>query len=114
MATATKPAFSISLLHPKYWPVWLGFGLLAVIVTILPYKLQLWLGRSLGLFSMRFAKSRVHVAHRNLELAFPEMGQQEREAIVVENFKNTGLALFETGIAWFLARLAHQASCCLW
>ncbi|EIV8496177.1 Kdo(2)-lipid IV(A) acyltransferase [Vibrio vulnificus] len=101
MATATKPAFSISLLHPKYWPVWLGFGLLAVIVTILPYKLQLWLGRGLGQLSMHFAKSRVHVAHRNLELAFPEMGQQEREAIVVENFKNTGLALFETGIAWF-------------
>ncbi len=29
------------------------------------------------------------------------MSEQERSAMVIENFKNTGLALIETGIAWF-------------
>ncbi|MDB1122470.1 LpxL/LpxP family Kdo(2)-lipid IV(A) lauroyl/palmitoleoyl acyltransferase [Vibrio algarum] len=96
-----KPAFSIALLYPKYWSVWLGFGLLAFFVNILPYRLLLSFGRAIGKFGMRFGQKRVRIATRNLELAFPEKNQDEINAIVVENFKNTGLALIETGIAWF-------------
>ena len=44
----TKPPFQLSLLHPKYWGVWFGFGLLAFIVNVLPYRALLLLGRSLG------------------------------------------------------------------
>lgn len=95
------PPFSLSLLHPKYWGVWFGFGLLALIVNILPYALLLRLGRSLGRLGMRFGKSRVKIAKRNLELAFPEMPHTEINRIVEENFKNTGMALIETGITWF-------------
>ncbi|UPQ88078.1 Kdo(2)-lipid IV(A) acyltransferase [Vibrio sinaloensis] len=95
------PPFSISLLHPKYWGVWLGFGLLALIVNVLPYRLLYKLGRGLGRVGMRFAKSRVKIARRNLELAFPDMSDVEIERMVEENFKNTGMALFETGITWF-------------
>jgi KDO2-lipid IV(A) lauroyltransferase len=96
-----KPAFTLSLLHPKYWSVWLGFGLLALIVNLLPYALLLRIGRSIGAFSMRFAHKRVHIATRNLELAFPQKNAEEISHIVRENFKNTGMALIETGITWF-------------
>ncbi|MCG3739993.1 Kdo(2)-lipid IV(A) acyltransferase [Vibrio cincinnatiensis] len=96
-----KPAFSFSLLHPKYWGVWVGFGFLAFVVNLLPYPVLLKIGRSLGQFAMRFGKKRVRVAQRNLELAFPDMSQVEIEQFVVENFKNTGAALIETGITWF-------------
>ncbi|MFA0415213.1 Kdo(2)-lipid IV(A) acyltransferase [Vibrio renipiscarius] len=96
-----KPTFSFSLLHPKNWGVWLGFGLLAIIVNLLPYSLLYRLGRFIGHIGMKYGKSRVHVTHRNLELAFPDMSEQERQAIVEDNFKNTGLALIETGITWF-------------
>jgi len=41
----TKPPFTLALLHPKYWGVWFGFGLLALIVNVLPYRLLLILGR---------------------------------------------------------------------
>ncbi|KJY84123.1 lipid A biosynthesis lauroyl acyltransferase [Vibrio galatheae] len=95
------PPFSLSLLHPKYWGVWLGFGLLALIVNLLPYALLLRLGQSIGRIGMRFGKSRVRIARRNLELAFPDMEQAEIERVVEENFKNTGMALIETGITWF-------------
>ncbi|GAD80969.1 LpxL/LpxP family Kdo(2)-lipid IV(A) lauroyl/palmitoleoyl acyltransferase [Vibrio ezurae] len=101
MSKYDNPTFSIKLLHPAYWGVWFGFGLLAFIVNILPLALLLPLGRSLGQMAMPFAKSRVKVAKRNLELAFPDMPQHEIERIVLENFKNTGFALFETGITWF-------------
>ncbi|MBW3697616.1 LpxL/LpxP family Kdo(2)-lipid IV(A) lauroyl/palmitoleoyl acyltransferase [Vibrio sp. T187] len=96
-----KPPFTLSLLHPKYWGVWFGFGLLAFIVNVLPYQMLYFLGRNLGKLGMRLGKKRVHIATRNLELAFPEKSPQEVAHIVEENFKNTGMALIETGITWF-------------
>jgi len=50
---------------------------------------------------MVLSKRRVNIARRNLELAFPEKSKQENQRFVEENFKNTGLALIETGITWF-------------
>lgn len=96
-----KPKFSVSLLHPKYWIVWFGFGLLAFLVNLLPYTTTLNLGRGLGALAMRFTKKRVHIATRNFELAFPEKTPDEIQNLVKENFKNTGAALVETGITWF-------------
>ncbi|MFI3273687.1 LpxL/LpxP family Kdo(2)-lipid IV(A) lauroyl/palmitoleoyl acyltransferase [Vibrio sp.] len=97
----TKPPFTLALLHPKYWGVWFGFGLLALIVNVLPYRILLLLGRSLGSLGARYGKKRVAVATRNLELAFPDKPADEVAAMVSENFKNTGMALIETGITWF-------------
>ncbi|MGY2575653.1 LpxL/LpxP family Kdo(2)-lipid IV(A) lauroyl/palmitoleoyl acyltransferase [Vibrio sp. C8] len=96
-----KPEFSLSLLHPKYWGVWFGFGLLALIVNLLPYRMLLKLGHAIGAFGMRFGKKRVFIAKRNLELAFPDMSEEHIDKMVLENFKNTGMALMETGITWF-------------
>ncbi|WED26838.1 LpxL/LpxP family Kdo(2)-lipid IV(A) lauroyl/palmitoleoyl acyltransferase [Vibrio sp. DW001] len=101
MSRSIKPKFTLSLLHPKYWLVWLGFGFLALFVNILPYKLLYFVGRKIGQVSMKIGKSRVKVARRNLELAFPERTAQENQDFVEENFKNTGLALIETAITWF-------------
>ncbi len=99
--TVDKPKFSFALLHPKYWGVWLGFGLLALVVNLLPYALLLKLGRGVGKLGMRIGKSRVAIAQTNLKLAFPEMEPQQVEEMAEENFKNTGMALIETGITWF-------------
>ncbi|WP_295900061.1 LpxL/LpxP family Kdo(2)-lipid IV(A) lauroyl/palmitoleoyl acyltransferase [uncultured Vibrio sp.] len=96
-----RPEFTLALLHPRNWGVWLGFGLLALIVNILPYRILLLLGQNIGSLIMRFGKSRIHVATRNLELSFPDKPQKEIQILIKENFKNTGLALIETGIAWF-------------
>ncbi|MGB2078975.1 MAG: LpxL/LpxP family Kdo(2)-lipid IV(A) lauroyl/palmitoleoyl acyltransferase [Vibrio sp.] len=101
MTKHQPPELTLALLHPKYWPVWIGFMFVALLTNILPYKVQYWLGRGFGRLSMHFAKDRVKVARRNLELSFPDMPASEREHIVTENFKNTGFAIFETAIAWF-------------
>jgi KDO2-lipid IV(A) lauroyltransferase len=93
--------FSIKLLSPQYWIVWLGFGLLALLVNLLPYSMSLKLGHLLGALGMKFAKKRVAIARRNFELAFPEKSHNEIEHLVVANLKNSGAALIETGIAWF-------------
>ncbi len=101
MTKSIQPEFSISLLHPKYWGVWLGFGFLALMVNLLPYRMLYIIGRKLGQLSMKLGKNRVKIAKRNLELAFPNQSEEENQHFVEENFKNTGLALIETGIAWF-------------
>ena len=50
---------------------------------------------------MRLMKKRQVTINRNLELCFPDMSHQEREAILKDNIDNTGIALFETAMAWF-------------
>jgi len=54
------------------------------------------------LFSkIKVGKRRAAIARRNLELCFPEMSEQEREAILQENLRAVGMAIIETGMAWF-------------
>ncbi len=101
MSNDNTPEFSLSLLAPKYWPVWIGFGLLALIVNLLPYLLLYNIGRGFGALGLKFATKRVYITQRNLELAFPDKSKEEIEALTIENFKNTGFALIETAIAWF-------------
>ncbi|TKI07685.1 Kdo(2)-lipid IV(A) acyltransferase [Martelella alba] len=94
------PTFNHSLLHPRYWPTWMGIGLLYLIV-LLPYPLLYRLGTGLGRLSMRFLPRRVKIARRNLELCFPKSSPAEREALLIANFHSVGMGLLETGIAWF-------------
>jgi len=95
-----QPDFKISFLLPKYWLTWLGVIILYTI-SWLPYKFQLMLGRMLGRLIYKVGSSRTKVALRNLELCFPDMSAQERQRILKENFENTGIALFETGMGWW-------------
>jgi lauroyl/myristoyl acyltransferase len=50
------PKFSAALLHPRYWLLWLGIGLLWLVVQ-LPYPLIYRLGTGLGRLAMRRPKS---------------------------------------------------------
>lgn len=97
----TGPAFETRLLHPRHWLLWLGIGILWLAVTLLPYKFQLTLGRMVGRLLFKIMSKRRHVAERNLELCFPDMAVDERQQLLMKNFESTGIALFETGIAWW-------------
>ena len=106
-----RPRFRASFVHPRFWPLWLGLGLLWLVVQ-LPYRVLLLLGRALGALMYRFARSRRHVAGRNLELCFPQLSIRERERLLRENFASTGIAFFEMAMSWWwpkarLQRLAH-------
>jgi KDO2-lipid IV(A) lauroyltransferase len=95
-----RPVFRVYFLHPRFWLLWLGLGLLWLIAQ-LPYKVLLWLGRGLGGVMYRLASSRRKIAARNLELCFPQMPAAEREALLKENFASTGITFFEMAIAWW-------------
>lgn len=94
------PKFTAALLHPRYWPLWLGIGLLWLVVQ-LPYPVIYRLGNAMGRLGLRLMKRRAKIAYRNLELCFPEMSEAERHRMVVKNFESVGMGVMETGIAWF-------------
>lgn len=92
--------FSKTLLHPRYWLSWFGIGLLYLLV-LLPYPVIYQMGKGLGLLSSKCIRKRRETARQNLQLCFPELSQSEQEKLLRENFISTGLAIFETGMAWF-------------
>ncbi|SPZ45505.1 Lipid A biosynthesis lauroyl acyltransferase [Plesiomonas shigelloides] len=92
--------FSTAYFHPRYWLTWLGIAAL-YLVTLLPYPLIRRIGFTLGRLFMRIGKRRVKIAERNLELCFPDMSREARAQILQENFESTGMAVMETGMAWF-------------
>ncbi|OOE94419.1 lipid A biosynthesis lauroyl acyltransferase [Salinivibrio sp. AR647] len=100
MSDFSPPKFHIGFLHPRYLHTWLGVGLM-YLASWLPYRVQFYAGRGLGRLIHTLMKRRVKIADRNLALCFPEMSPASRQAMVKENFANSGLALFETCMAWF-------------
>lgn len=95
--------FESRFLAPKFWPLWLWFGLLWS-VSRLPYPIFCRIGEGLGLLAMKLGKKRRYFAQRNVELCFPEKSQAERDQIVRESFKGAGMALFESGLVWWPTR----------
>ncbi|MBJ9975605.1 lipid A biosynthesis lauroyl acyltransferase [Pseudomonas sp. S75] len=106
-----RPRFRPSFLHPRFWALWVGLGLLWLVVQ-LPYRVLLRLGSALGALMYRVAGERRRIAARNLELCFPERSFDERQRLLKANFASTGIAFFEMAMSWWwpkarLARLAH-------
>lgn len=106
-----RPRFRASFLHPRFWLLWLGLGLLWLVAQ-LPYRILLLLGRGLGAVMYRVVRSRREIARRNLQLCFPELSEKERERLLRENFVSTGIAFFEMAMSWWwpksrLQRLAQ-------
>ena len=94
------PKFSGRLLWPRWWPTWIGVGLVRLLV-MLPLSWQVVLGERLGRMAARVIPRRRQVIRTNLRLCFPEMPEAQREAMVDEHFACLGRGLFEAAMAWF-------------
>ncbi|MGS2722969.1 LpxL/LpxP family Kdo(2)-lipid IV(A) lauroyl/palmitoleoyl acyltransferase [Porticoccus sp. GXU_MW_L64] len=96
-----RPHFTFALLHPRYWLTWLWLTLWRLLVLLLPFRVQLFLGRGLGWLLARAVPRRRKIAARNLEICFPELNGQQRAELLRRHFHSVGIATFETGIAWW-------------
>ena len=97
----SEALFSKKMLHPYFWGAWLGAGCFYLLVVLLPYPVQMFLGRLLGRLIGAIKPSRRYVLKTNLKLAFPQMSETERQVMMKRVLENSGVAVFETGIAWF-------------
>lgn len=93
-------SFERSFLHPRYWLTWVGLGAFWLFMQ-LPYPVIIRVGSGAGRLCLRLLKRRARIADRNLELCFPELSPHERQVLVQRNFDSLGMALVETGMAWF-------------
>ncbi|WP_299015151.1 LpxL/LpxP family Kdo(2)-lipid IV(A) lauroyl/palmitoleoyl acyltransferase [uncultured Photobacterium sp.] len=100
MPKSVAPSFRLKFLLPRYWST-LTLISIMYLLSWLPYFIQFRLGQWFGQGIMRFMKKRRLTIERNLALCFPDMSQDERNHFIEKNIKNAGLALFETGMAWF-------------
>lgn len=87
-------------LGPRYWPTWLGIGLMRVLV-VLPLGWQRALGKGLGRLACRWLRRRRHIAATNLALCFPELDERERKALLRRHFESLGQGVFETAFTWW-------------
>lgn len=87
-------------MHPRYWLTWLMLIFWALLAQ-LPFRWQMKLGRGFGRLLLKVAKRRRHIAERNLSLCYPELTEAERLDLLKKNFESSGIAFFETAIAWF-------------
>lgn len=82
---------------PKYWLTWLGLGLLRAI-CFLPIPVALHAGRGIGRLAHRIASDRRAIARRNIELCFPDLSADERDALALAHFEALGMSLVEAGL----------------
>lgn len=87
-------------LHPAFWPVRIGMGLLWLL-NRLPWRWQIRLGRLWGRLLYWLSPHRRHVTRVNIRLCFPELDEQAQERMVREVFANNGIGMFETAMAWW-------------
>ena len=99
-------------LSPKYWPMWLGFGILRGF-TLLPVRWSLALGSSLGYLIYLLAGSRRRVAYINLKQAYPDYSEEQLKELNLACFRSLGMSIFETGYAWYSRSDYLKKICCI-
>ncbi len=96
----SKSQREFRFLAPRYWPVWLGLGLLRLLAT-LPYRWQVRFGRRVGRTAYALMPRRRTIAETNLRLCFPEWDAAQREKVLRHHFEAVGIAFFETAMCWW-------------
>ena len=103
MASLTKRTQTIKatdFLHPKFWGIWLGLGMLKVL-SWLPYSAKFSAGRALGKLMFWFAPKRRKIALANIQIAFPEKSSQQQTELLKAHFSSLGISIIEMAIVWF-------------
>ena len=104
------PLNARAYLAPKYWPMWLLFGLLRL-MTMLPIRWTQAIGAGLGLLVYRLVPSRRRVARINIRQAYPDYSEEQIRALNVASFKSLGISVFETALAWWADRDYMRSIC---
>lgn len=96
MSDANRKPLS-RFIAPRYWPAWAGLGLLRL-SCLLPYRVQLGIGKAIGRLAHRLLGERRAITRRNLELCFPELSHMERDALALAHFEALGMSIIELAL----------------
>jgi len=96
MADTRKPLYHFWT--PNYWYLWLFLGLLRL-SCLLSYRVQLRIFKAAGRLLHRFDTKRRLTARRNIQLCFPELSAEQRDALVLAHYEAIGASMMEHGLA---------------
>jgi KDO2-lipid IV(A) lauroyltransferase len=97
----TSP-FQRQFLAPRYWPTWLGLGLLWLLIW-LPASWRQGLGRFLGRQLLGRNRKRREIVKTNLAWCLPELAAQH-EQLIDRYFGYAGQMLLDLGFFWWASR----------
>ncbi len=107
----TKKTFKASdYLAPKYWGLWLWFGLLRL-TCYLPYSTIIGLGRFLGSLMYYLIPRRRRISEVNIRLCFPELDKTAQDKLVKESFHSAGISMLEIAWSWWGAKQKLEHLC---
>ncbi|MCK5876676.1 MAG: LpxL/LpxP family Kdo(2)-lipid IV(A) lauroyl/palmitoleoyl acyltransferase [Candidatus Marithrix sp.] len=92
---------NLSLLTPRYWPLWIGIGVFWSLIH-LPHGWRLAAGRIIGGIFCKLATRRRKIASINLKLCFPELTENQLHDLLYQHFESLGMGLLEILSAWWL------------
>ncbi|MBM4224525.1 MAG: lipid A biosynthesis lauroyl acyltransferase [Gammaproteobacteria bacterium] len=96
----TSERFAWRWLLPQRWPLWLALWLMRRLATR-DYPSLLAFGIRLGDFARWLPLPQRRVVRRNLSLCFPKMTESARQSMLQQHFRESGITLPETALAWF-------------
>ena len=97
-------------LAPRYWPLWLAFGLMRLI-SMLPIRWTQAIGSGLGVLVYRLVPSRRRVARINIRQAYPDYDEAQIRALNIASFKSLGISVFEFAQSWWRDRNYMRSIC---
>ena len=101
MPRKKKPHYELR--SPRAWPTWCIVGL-GWLFARLPLAVLFPLGRGIGRLGYRLSSSRRHVAQTNIDLCFPDLDDDERQAMVHATFEHAALGALEAMLPWLNPR----------
>jgi Kdo2-lipid IVA lauroyltransferase/acyltransferase len=84
----------------RYAIAWLGYASMRLVV-VLPFGVQMALGRGLGRLAYSTLRERRRIAARNIDACLPEVPPAERDRILTRHFESLGLSIIEMAMGWF-------------
>ena len=104
------PLNARNYLAPRYWPLWLAFGLLRL-MAMLPIRWTQAMGSGLGMLAYRLVPSRRRVARINIRQAYPDYSEEQIRVLNIASFRNLGISVFEFAQAWWRDRDYMRSIC---
>ncbi len=105
-----SPALPKRFLLPQFWPMWLFFGFLRLVI-VLPLPALHAIGSGIGRMLYRLTPSRRRVTRINIRQAYPHYSDAEVEALSKAAFVSLGISLFEMALAWWAPRARLRRLC---
>jgi len=84
----------------RYAIAWLGIAWMRLLV-LLPFRVQLALGRVFGRLAYALLPARRRIAARNVDTCLHDLPAEERSRILVRHFEALGMSLVEMAMGWF-------------